>query len=512
MLFFRSIILLIVIFSASARAEILLSKVFFDGSKSIDENVLQQQIAGFFGEPVSNELLDNLRSSIFDRYALDGMFIRTSLPAQDLSDGTLVIQIIEFPLGSIKVEAPQDLRFPISRAERYITSKIDPEKTVKVSELDQQVALLDELPGIAAEVNILDFEGDKANVSLELENTGLFESSVQADNLGSQSTGRARLSVDTQINSLLHQGERIALGVVKTESLETLTTDINLPVGYSGISYSVGGELTRYSISSVNLDGESPKYWIRGSFPEITLPLAPVKFDFGVERSLSRDDLTSNATKTPLTRKKVDKAYAAVKSSVTNEAGNAAFDLSLRPTVGRLDLSELSQALTTDQQTLKTQGAFTKLLVDATYQRKFSPDLSGSLLGTCQFANKNLDSSEEIEISGPSAVRAYDVGAVSGDQGCHAQAEMIYQLTATTAIFGFYDAGVMRTHVTPYAGWNTNNEKNRFSIQGAGAGVRANFTDAATLAVTAARRIGNCDGCANSQALSRLWAVLTVSF
>lgn len=482
------------------------------GNVSVRSDELRDYTLSFLGKEVDQSLIDNLQTAVFELYSKHNLLVRSVLPPQDLSDGHITVEVIEFPLGNIVVQKPDDLRFSSSRAQGYLLYDQVGGLPLRIDHLDGQVSLLDQNAGISAELKVQNFENDEVNVALSLDNTSLIESSVQVDNLGSETTGRRRYSIDTQLNSLFHQGERIALGVVKTDSLITSTADLLMPVGYQGAAVSLGREWTNYKISASDLHGYSPKYWLRWMLPEIQVGSSPIKIEFGFERSDSSDDLVNTSPATPITRKSVEQLYASLNLSSTNDAGDTAYNLTIKPVLGRLDLSEIPTTLSNDELTLQSHGRFNKMVLDASVQHKFSPDLSGSILMTCQFANKNLDSSQELEVSGPSAVRAYDIGSVSGDQGCYIQSELISPITSTTALFGFYDTAYLRTHISPYAGWNTNNEQNEFSINGAGLGVRANITDFATLALTAARRVGVCSGCSDAQPSSRFWAVATVSF
>jgi hemolysin activation/secretion protein len=118
----------------------------------------------------------------------------------------------------------------------------------------------------------------------------------------------------------------------------------------------------------------------------------------------------------------------------------------------------------------------------------------------------------ELEISGPSAVRAYDVAAVSVDQGCFAQSEFVHQQNEQRAFFGFIDLASGKTNHSNFAKLQEGDEKNEFSIFGAGVGTRLNIADKFNLSITYAKRLGVCKGCVQAQAKDRLWAALTVTF
>jgi hemolysin activation/secretion protein len=85
-------------------------------------------------------------------------------------------------------------------------------------------------------------------------------------------------------------------------------------------------------------------------------------------------------------------------------------------TSGSVDFDD-ALAQSSDSGTAKTQGSFSKLNVNLTRRQTLtsSNNLYFSLSG--QWANTNLDSSQKMSAGGPSSVRAYNTGAVSGDSG-----------------------------------------------------------------------------------------------
>jgi hemolysin activation/secretion protein len=70
-----------------------------------------------------------------------------------------------------------------------------------------------------------------------------------------------------------------------------------------------------------------------------------------------------------------------------------------------------------DAATAQTRGAFSKWNVNASPLQRLGARTTLHLHAGGQGANTSLDSAEKMTVDGPYTVRAYDIGAVSGDTG-----------------------------------------------------------------------------------------------
>jgi hemolysin activation/secretion protein len=89
---------------------------------------------------------------------------------------------------------------------------------------------------------------------------------------------------------------------------------------------------------------------------------------------------------------------------------------------------------------------------------------------SAQWANRNLDSSEDFGLGGPNGVRAYPPGEGFGDEGKLAQLELRYRMNDVLAPYLFADAGSARINVFD---WQGSGDTQRRNISGAGLGARA---------------------------------------
>jgi hemolysin activation/secretion protein len=121
-------------------------------------------------------------------------------------------------------------------------------------------------------------------------------------------------------------------------------------------------------------------------------------------------------------------------------------------------------------------------------------------------ASKNLDVSEEMELGGMNAVRAYPEGEAFADQGYVATLEARMQLPKYSALpghlelIGFVDTGTVTFHTNPWF-----DGSNRRTLSAAGVGV--NWGEAGNFLVRAyyAVKLGNEKALSSPDRSGRFW-------
>lgn len=498
------------------------------GNQVVSTDGIVGSLSNYIGKEITVDRLENIRATVFDLYARGGFLAQVILPPQDLASGLLIIEIKELKLGTVTVDAAGDLRYSPKRASSRIEKPLKDNVALAISDLDFQTQALDALNGIIAGTEvIIDQVNAEVDVKLSMQNTQLFEGSIQVDNFGSETTGANRVTADLQANSLLHQGERLSFSGIKTKHLKSQGFDLELPVGAYGGVMVVGNERSNYAIAnqmSVTVpgqqlnqdyivDGVSRNLWIRYRAPKFQFSTMPLLLEFGAEKSATTDGFyfvdQGPATMSPITDKKTYKAYFQAGLSWVNSKSNAAVDMSVKLAFGDTSLNLGRDA---DAVGAKIHGKFAKLLPSLSAQYRISNKFSVAVNSTCQVATSNLDAGEKLSLGGPSSVRAYGVGAVSVNHGCYAQNELIYQKSEQTSLFSFVDLAAGSIWRRTFEDWQEADESNTFAIGGLGIGVRYTPRENVNFSLTHAQRIGSCTGCVGSQPKSQTWAAITVNF
>lgn len=123
-----------------------------------------------------------------------------------------------------------------------------------------------------------------------------------------------------------------------------------------------------------------------------------------------------------------------------------------------------------------------------------------------QWSRDNLDESEKMYLGGALGVRAYPQGEAAGDQGWQGSVELLYDLTDTLQLAGFWDHGRARL-ITPLT-WSAAQERSLSSV-GFGARWAAYSWH---LSVAAAWRLGTERPQSDEDRTPRVWTQVVRSF
>jgi hemolysin activation/secretion protein len=170
-----------------------------------------------------------------------------------------------------------------------------------------------------------------------------------------------------------------------------------------------------------------------------------------------------------------------------------------RVTRGDLDLSRMPSLQAVDAAGLRTEGNFTRVNTSLGRVQSLPADFSLLVRAQAQWANKNLDSSEDFTLGGPYGVRAYPIGEARGDTGHLATLELrrnmiIAPAPGTFQVAGFLDTGRVQIHRdftgVPVA---TATARDEYSLNGAGLSMRWSYRSTHASA-TLARTLGSNPG------------------
>ncbi len=170
-----------------------------------------------------------------------------------------------------------------------------------------------------------------------------------------------------------------------------------------------------------------------------------------------------------------------------------------------------------NEETINTGGKFTKLRYSLNRLQNITQDVSGYVALSGQWASKNMDSSEQMFMGGPYAVRAYAPGQGAASQGNLLTAELRMRLPHQFLVTAFYDlANVQSLKYSDYPG---NVGANSYLMQGLGLSLTWNAPKNILIRATWAHRTGGLPDAAktyltNNGGLSpnRFWLNTSISF
>lgn len=238
----------------------LVSGFRYEGNTAVTDAVLQRITERFLDLQLTLAELDKAAASITAYYRSEGYTVaRAFIPAQQIIDGLVTIQIIEGNLESVTFEGQSWYReaFLQSYVDNFMVGE-DGELVTDAS-LERRLLLLNDLPGLKARATLV--PGERfGTTSIDIE---LTEKPVSAflgySNSGTEETGEYRVDLAVDLNNPLRLGDQLSLrGIHSTDNLFRYErVGYSVPLGYQGL---------RLGVSALNTD-----YKLGGDFKDLDI-------------------------------------------------------------------------------------------------------------------------------------------------------------------------------------------------------------------------------------------------
>lgn len=429
------------------------------------------------------------------------LLARAILPPQDITEGVVVIEIVEGTLGSVQFERGENVRVSETLLEGIVARR-PATRSAAQADLESALLELNDLPGVSVRAKLT--PGVTPNTSdliVGVEQAPILSGSLWGDNQGSESTGREQGNMLVTLTDLTRHGDESNFLASASEGQTFAQATFSAPLGASGLSANV-----RYAwLSYENLDAIGRAAQLEGSAHHVTLSL-----DYGLIRSrdlnvrlsggIAWKALTDESLALQLNDKRVSSVSLAVSIDTRDELwGGGLTSSSVSWAYGDVDLSRIPAALAADAAALRTQGQFHRVNASIAriqyIARRFS--LFGRAYG--QWTDGNLDSSEDFALGGPYAVRAYPVGEGRGDLGIVSSIELRYDADVRAQwgdlqLLTFFDAGRIWINQTSNGVPAFNAcECNEYGLESAGLGLRWT-RDSLSLSASYAYAVGSNPG------------------
>lgn len=383
----------------------LVKAIRISGNTLFDTATLHALMADAEGKTLTLSQLDVLVARITDYYHSHGYpLARAIIPAQAIRDGVVVIEVIEARYGKIRLDNRSRVNDPLLQD---TLSPLQGGQAIGQTELDHALLLLSDIPGVALNATLK--PGETVGTSDLLVNTTpapAVAGNVVLDNYGNRFTGRARIGGTVNFIVPLHLGDVLSVSGLSSGSgmnygrlaYEALLNGQGTRMGgsYSALHYILGGPL-----ASLNAHGTAQVASLWAKHPLVRSRDVNLYGQIQYDRLQLRDHIDASAIQTD---RHLDNW-----------------------TAGRVGFDDGAAQLA-DAATAKTQGRFSKWNANLARLQSLSPQNTLYLVFSGQWANSNLDSSQKMTVGGPYTVRAYDMGAVSGDTGYLGTAEFRHDL------------------------------------------------------------------------------------
>jgi len=471
-------------------------------------------VAGF--SPGSQLDLRDLRvmaARITDFYNRRGYFVAQAyLPAQDVQNGAVTIVVIEGHYGKIGLDNHTNLSDGLAHS---ILAGLDSGDIVAGAPLERRLLLLSDIPGVVVKSTLSPgAEVGTSDLTVALTPGPRISGSIDADNAGDPYSGAYRVGGTLYINDPTGHGDLITLRALSSfdgldyarAAYQFQVQDATLGVSYAALDYRLHGPF-----SSLGASGTAKVASVFASYPLVR------SYDNNLVIQTDFDDRTYQDKESAIPSV-IDKDEYALLFGFSGDHhdsfGGGGWDqFSLIDTVGNLVIRTPSAVLV-DEEGPRADGDYGKLSYSVSrLQTVYGPfSIYGLIRG--QFASKNLDISEKMELGGAYAVRAYPEGEIYGDQGYVATLEGRLWLPPTRQpirgrlqLIAFVDTGSASTNRYP---WFPG--PNRETVSGAGVGLNWMTADNFTVKVSYAHSLGDAEGVPDVGSSSQVWVQLTKAF
>jgi hemolysin activation/secretion protein len=510
--------------------KIFVKNFVFEGTKAaftVDE--LNELIEADLNQELSFGEIQNLVNRIRNAYVEKGYFLTSvSIPEQEVVNGSLVVNINE---GSLDPDAPYkvkgiNLRLKENLPIKYMSKAMN--GRVTHSGLERGILNINDIPGISGTINLSPGSvPGSTQVELDVMEAPLVEGMISADNFGSRYTGEYRGTAMVNVNNPSKLGDQVTLTKV-------LSFDGNFDMNLIGYNFPLGRSGLRSNFYYSKLDYQLGKELETDPVSKGTADVYSGGFNYPVFNSSRRSvflsgtynfkDLYNENLGVVVSDKTAETQDVGLIFQNTDNIVNSGFtQLSLTQTFGDTDLTKVAADFAADQGAggAKTNGNFQKFNAQVFRIQEITDKLNLQILASAQKVDKNVDSSEDFSLGGPTAIRAYPSGEAAGDEGFRVSVDAQYNLISGSKfgdiiLSSFYDYGEIKQYKDTYDIVMTS--PNEYSLEGWGVALDFLTMNRFNLKIIWADAIGdnpgktlgnNSDGKNNR---SRIWAMARFSF
>lgn len=420
--------------------------------------------------------LQNAVDQITQLYVENGYVTSNAvLPAQQLNQGTVTIEVIEGTIGTITIEGLEHLK------ESYVRSRVglgidDP---LNVNDLEDQLRLLQLDPNFDDfEVSLRSGESlGSSNLFLEIDEANPFFGTAFIDNYSPRSVGSTRGGVNLGYRNLAGQGDVLSLAYTQTfaNGLDIFDLAYNIPVNAMNGTLEMGAAINRNKIISspfdvLNIRGASEYYRISFRQPLVRTATEEFALSLGFTHKNGQTFLFNNIGQPFSDGAEAD---GTTKTSVFHFGQ----DYTKRDFNGAWTLrSQFSLGTTLFDATQNTgstpDGQFFAWLGQVARVQRLNDTHTLIIQGDLQLSGDNLLASESFSLGGQQTLRGYRQGARSSDAGWRISIEDRITLLrhstdgALLQIAPFFDYGVVWNNAD-----NTSQITGQHVLAGVGMGI-----------------------------------------
>ena len=476
-----------------AKALITLKSIQFKGVTILGDMELKELVSPYIGVPMSYEQMLDIGMAVENYYRKNNYLARAILPPQDLTDGVLTVDVIESVFSKIEVEKELD---DLPNTQQHVANLIQAQQPtgelLNTKALDRGLALANDIPGLSVKGSLRQGrEAGETELLLELYKGRTRQAELTADNGGSRSTGAIRLLASMTWFNPNDIADMLNIVAVHTRGSDYARLAYSIPIGTDGWRMGMNVSSMNYEVvvgeqGMVGAVGRAITQGLELVYPLLRSDQASATVTLSADQKEFKNTSAQGLLMSDYSAKVLSAQVAGFYRDLNPGGGTGTY--SVLVTHGDLNLAgSLNQQ--TDMSGPKTAGSFNKIRINGTWQQALTTQTSAFVSYTGQLTDKNLDSSEKMQLGGMNGVRAYPTGEGSGSDAQLIQLELRHKLDNGITMTGFYDWGqVWLQHNPDFPGGPLNN---RNTYRGFGASIGYTNDDGVNFRATWARRQGH---------------------
>lgn len=492
-------------------APFLVKTLLITGNTLFDTATLHTLVAEAEGRSLTLPELHVFVARLSDYYHAHGYpLARAIVPAQTIASGVVRIDIIEARYGQIGLENSSRVTDPLVHA---TLSSLQNGEFIEQRTLDHALLLLSDIPGVAVNATLKPGEAvGTSDLDVTTTATPGFVGNAALDNFGNRYTGRARIGGTVEAVNPLQHGDVLSLSGLSSGSgmnygrvgYDSLLDGGGTRAGiaYSALHYRLGDPL-----SALDAHGTAEVTSVWAKQPLLRTPDLNLYGQLQYDRLQLHDHIDASAIVT-------DRHLGNITASLVGDArdtllsGVTSWNVSVTP--GQADFDN-TEARAVDGVTARIEGHFTKWTANLDRLQTLSATDSLYVAVFGQWANRNLDASQQMVEGGIYTVRSYDMGALSADSGYLETVEIRHDLGTVWRgrwqALVFVDSAQVTVNKNP---WEAG--KNSATLSGAGVGLNCAGPNQWNIKADIAARLGATPALVAETSSVRAWIELDKVF
>ncbi len=484
---------------------VVIKQFKFDGNKTLSDAQLQEALASLTNREISVTDLKTCTDLISAYYRKQGYLATATLPEQDITEGVVIINIVEAIFGDVKFDGEYKKDFKrvrpnvIENAIGLTALKGEP---LNQDQMDAGLAKVNNLAGIKVQASLQPGSVvGTTDLLVKVKDQPLIGAYLSVDNAGGRATGRNKGLAYISLASPLGFGETVNITALNSRGTDYAKLALMWPVGGSGLQVGASASYMQYHIVagvgvSNGSHGQSNTLGLIAQYPLLATAHGKLTAVAEAEKKyfINNSPLLANHEKSDQDYNLQVYSLALTGDYSDSVLAGAVNNASINIAAGNVDMTGSgSSHIADDAAGQSTQGDFARIRWNLSRNQFFTDTIALSLNASGQFADGNLDSSEKFYLGGTNGVRAYPTSEGGGSEGYLVTAELRKYLPYNLSVSAFIDHG----QVTQ----NADNQKavgggviatlNTYELTGYGASLNWQGPYNTNIKATYAHRMGN---------------------